>query len=113
VLSCLFPLLEVEIDFNVDGDIDFLPVLRAGLELPLLQRLNSIVGESKRKPTNDANDVDRPVLLDDRLEDNRTVIAAPPQWFSNSRKTFRSCSPRLELKFKSSKLTASSFIFRR
>jgi len=38
---------------------------------------------------------------------------SPPQWFSNSIKRFRSCSPPLELKFKSSKLTASSFIFRR
>ena len=28
-------------------------------------------------------------------------------------KTFRSCSPPLELKFKSSKLMAASFIFRR
>jgi len=33
-------------------------VLRAGLELSLLQRLNCIVGESKRKPINDAHDVD-------------------------------------------------------
>src|SRR5262249_44113444 len=32
---------------------------------------------------------------------------------SNSIKRFDSCSPPLELKFKSSKLTASSFIFRR
>jgi hypothetical protein len=38
---------------------------------------------------------------------------SPPQWFSNSIKRFRNCSPPLELKFKSSKLTASSFIFRR
>src|SRR5262249_43116530 len=38
---------------------------------------------------------------------------SPPHWFSNSIKRFRSCSPPLELKFKSSKLTASSFIFRR
>src|SRR5262249_34181026 len=39
--------------------------------------------------------------------------SSPPQWLSNSRKTFQSCSRSLELKFKSSKLTASAFIFRR
>src|SRR5262249_40014981 len=36
---------------------------------------------------------------------------SPPQWFSNSRKLFRSCSPPLELKFKSSKLMLLALSF--
>ena len=50
--------------------------------------------------------------LDDATPDSRDKVFAT-QWFSNSRKRFGSCSQPLELKFKSSKLTASSFIFRR
>src|SRR5262249_19069362 len=42
------------------------------VELSLLQRLNCIAGESKRMSMNDANDVDRPVVLYNRLNDNST-----------------------------------------
>src|SRR5262245_32836669 len=73
--SCLFIPLEVKIDFNIDGDVDFLPIFRAALEFPLLDRPNCVVGESKWKPTNYSYDVHRPVLLDNRLEDNCTAIA--------------------------------------
>src|SRR5262249_37436620 len=36
---------------------------------------------------------------------------SPPEWFSNSRKRFGSCSPPLELKFKSSKLMLLALSF--
>ena len=51
------------------------------------------------------------VFGEDNAGRDKLVATAMVQQFE--KKTFRSCSPRLELKFKSSKLTASSFIFRR
>src|SRR5262249_6071072 len=50
--------------------------------------------------------------LDDATADSRDKLLATAM-VQQFEKTFGSCSPPLELKFKSSKLTASSFIFRR
>ena len=68
-------LSEVEIDFDIEGDVHWGAVSHSGPELPFLQGLNRVLVESESQAANNSKDVDCAVPPHDGFEDDSALVS--------------------------------------
>src|SRR5437899_4690060 len=74
-LTPLRGLPQIEIDFDVEGNVHGHAIAHAGPEAPLLEGLNGVLIEAKAETAHNAHDIDSAVLANDCFENNSALIA--------------------------------------